>query len=84
MIIACRLVACGSSVYVQKKSSCLSLEDACSFDGGAAFEPAAVCCGREAVEVETEVGILANVYGCGVRGKVCVLSYSRTSASCRR
>lgn len=69
MIIACRLVACGSSVYVQKKSSCLSPEEACcSLDCEAAFVPAAVCCGGETVAVETEEDMVTNVCGCGGGG----------------
>jgi hypothetical protein len=70
-MIACRLVACGSSVYVQKKSSVLSAAAAvvepCSFaSGAAAFTPAAVCCGIDTVAVETEEDMVANVCGCGV------------------
>jgi hypothetical protein len=84
LIIACRLVACGSSVYVQKKSSVLlaaAVEEACSFACGAIFKPAAVCCDIDTVAVETEEDMVANVCGCGV----CVKSWSKTAkrgASC--
>lgn len=55
MIIACLLVACGSSVYVQKKSS---LEEACSFAGGGVVAAARRCV---VVAVATDEDIVTNV-----------------------
>lgn len=55
MIIACLLVACGSSVYVQKKSS---LEEACSFADGGVVAAARRCV---VVAVATDEDIVTNV-----------------------
>lgn len=70
-MMACRLVACGSSVYVQKKSSCVSGEpealETCSLGG--AVERVVVRCGCCTVAVETEEDMMANVYECAVGGR---------------
>lgn len=68
LMMAWRLVACGSSVYVQKKSSCVSGEpealETCSLGG--AVGRAVVRCGCCTVAIETEEDMMANVYGCAV------------------
>lgn len=81
-MIACRLVRCGSSVYVQKKSSCAFFGvdvDACSCcDVAVAFSLLRVVVkGCEMVAVVTDAGIL-NIDKDGRLGVKVVMSRSQT------